>query len=164
MKATEALLNLGQSIWLDNITREPLEIHLMVTDPDFFLDEFVEAGSDSLLVHWEGNANLQRTVQRIKALGKAAGVVINPATAAAVLEEILARCRPSAHYDSQKPRFRAPALRAYYRAPNPTGPSDDRTGEVGVRCGSGRRHRRKNSSIGGRRWSKRSSGWYGDFW
>jgi ribulose-phosphate 3-epimerase len=61
----------------------------MVTDPDLFLNEFVEAGSDSFLVHWEGNANLHRTVQRIKALGKRAGVVVNPATPAAVLEEIL---------------------------------------------------------------------------
>ena len=74
---------------LRRVTRLPLEIHLMVTDPDFFLDEFVEAGADSFLVHWEGNANLHRTVQRIKALGKPAGVVINPATPAAVLEEIL---------------------------------------------------------------------------
>jgi ribulose-phosphate 3-epimerase len=74
---------------LRRATRLPLEIHLMVTDPDLFLDEFVEAGSDSFLVHWEGNANLHRTVQRIKALGKPAGVVINPATPAAVLEEIL---------------------------------------------------------------------------
>src|ERR1700756_2149687 len=58
---------------LRRVTRLPLEIHLMVTDPDFFLDEFVEAGADSFLVHWEGNANLHRTVQRIKALGKPAG-------------------------------------------------------------------------------------------
>ena len=71
------------------VTRLSLEIHLMVTDPDCFLNEFVEAGSDSFLVHWEGNANLHRTVQRIKALGKPAGVAINPATPAAVLEEIL---------------------------------------------------------------------------
>src|SRR5690242_16891155 len=74
---------------LRRVTRLPLEIHLMVTDPDFFLDEFVEAGADSFLVHWEGNPNLHRTVQRIKALRKPAGVAINPATPAAVLEEIL---------------------------------------------------------------------------
>ncbi len=54
---------------LRRVTRLPLEIHLMVSDPDLFLDEFVEAGSDSFLVHWEGNGNLHRTVQRIKALG-----------------------------------------------------------------------------------------------
>jgi ribulose-phosphate 3-epimerase len=71
------------------VTRLPLETHLMISDPDFFLEEFVEAGSDSFLVHWEGNANLHRTVQRIRALGKRAGVAINPATPAAVLEEIL---------------------------------------------------------------------------
>ena len=74
---------------LRRVTRLPLEIHLMISDPDAFLKEFVEAGADSFLVHWEGNANVHRTVQGIKALGKRAGVVINPATPAAVLEEIL---------------------------------------------------------------------------
>jgi ribulose-phosphate 3-epimerase len=74
---------------LRRVTKLQLEIHMMITDPDFFLDEFVEAGSDSFLVHWEGNNNLHRTVQRIKALGKRAGVAINPATPAIVLEEIL---------------------------------------------------------------------------
>jgi len=74
---------------LRRVTRLPLETHLMISDPDFFLDEFTQAGSDSFLVHWEGNNNLHRTVQRVKALGKRVGVVINPATPAAVLEEIL---------------------------------------------------------------------------
>ena len=71
------------------VTRLPLETHLMISDPEFFLEEFVEAGSDSFLVHWEGNNNLHRTIARIKELGKRAGVVINPATPAVVLEEIL---------------------------------------------------------------------------
>jgi len=74
---------------LRNLTALQLETHLMISDPDFFLDEFIEAGSDSFLVHWEGNNNLHRTLQRIKALGKRAGVVINPATPASVLEEVL---------------------------------------------------------------------------
>ena len=74
---------------LRRVTDLHLEIHLMITDPDFFLDQFVEAGSDSFLVHWEGNNNLHRTVQRIKALRKRAGVAINPATPAIVLEELL---------------------------------------------------------------------------
>jgi ribulose-phosphate 3-epimerase len=74
---------------LRRVTRLSLETHLMIFDPDFFLDEFVEAGSDSFLVHWEGNNNLHRTVQRIKAMGKRAGVAINPATPANMLEEIL---------------------------------------------------------------------------
>ena len=74
---------------LRRVTALPLETHLMISDPDFFLEEFVEAGSDSFLVHWEGNNNLHRTIGRIRELGKHAGVVINPATPAAVLEEIL---------------------------------------------------------------------------
>src|SRR5262244_1506018 len=74
---------------LRQVTRLPLETHLMISDPDFFLNEFTEAGSSSFLVHWEGNNNLHRTVQRVKALGKRVGVVINPATPASVLEEIL---------------------------------------------------------------------------
>ena len=74
---------------LRKVTKLPLETHMMIADPELFLDEFCAAGSDSFLVHWEGNLNLHRTVQRIKAAGKGAGVVINPATPAAVLEEIL---------------------------------------------------------------------------
>src|SRR5882672_3969614 len=74
---------------LRSVTQLPLEVHLMIANPDMFLDEFSEAGADSLLVHWEGNSNLSRTVLRIKALGKRSGVAINPATPAAVLEEIL---------------------------------------------------------------------------
>jgi len=71
------------------VTRLPLEVHLMITDPDAFFDEFVAAGADSFLVHWEGNNNLHRSLQRVKALKKRVGVVINPATPAAVLEEVL---------------------------------------------------------------------------
>jgi len=74
---------------LRRVTRLPFETHLMISNPDCFLDEFAEAGSTSFLVHWEGNNNLHRTVQRIKALGKRAGVAINPATPATVLEDIL---------------------------------------------------------------------------
>jgi ribulose-phosphate 3-epimerase len=71
------------------VTRLPLETHLMISNPDFFLQEFADAGSDSFLVHWEGNFNLHRTVHSIRALGKRAGVAINPATPAEVLAEIL---------------------------------------------------------------------------
>jgi ribulose-phosphate 3-epimerase len=74
---------------LRTVTSLPLETHLMISDPDSFFDEFVEAGSDSFLVHWEGNNNLHRTIQRVKSLGKGIGVVVNPATPASVLEEVL---------------------------------------------------------------------------
>jgi ribulose-phosphate 3-epimerase len=74
---------------LRRVTRLPLEAHLMIFNPDFFVEEFVEAGTDSFLVHWEGNNDLSRTVQRIKTSGKRVGVAINPATPPMVLEEIL---------------------------------------------------------------------------
>jgi ribulose-phosphate 3-epimerase len=71
------------------VTSLPLETHLMIEHPDRYLEAFAAAGSDTLIVHYEGNANLHRTVQEIRRLGKRAGVAINPATPAAVLEEIL---------------------------------------------------------------------------
>src|SRR6476619_7269416 len=74
---------------LRRVTRLPLEAHLMILNPDFFVDEFAQAGTDTFLVHWEGNNDLSRTVLRIKASGRRVGVAINPATPAAVLEEIL---------------------------------------------------------------------------
>jgi ribulose-phosphate 3-epimerase len=74
---------------LRQITRLPLEIHLMIYNPDFFFEGFIEAGSDSFIVHWEGNNNLHRTIQRVKNLGKGIGLAINPATPALVLEEVL---------------------------------------------------------------------------
>src|SRR5947208_6007457 len=55
---------------LRHVTRLPFETHLMISDPDAFIDEFIQAGSDSFLVHCEGNQNLHRTVQNIKTRGK----------------------------------------------------------------------------------------------
>jgi len=75
--------------WLRPVTRLPLEVHLMIAKPDDFLDAFVEAGADSLIVHVEGATHLNRTIQHIKKLGREAGVAINPATPAVMLEEIL---------------------------------------------------------------------------
>jgi ribulose-phosphate 3-epimerase len=71
------------------ITRLPLEVHLMIEEPDRFLDAFAQAGADSLLVHVENAANLHRTIQHITTLGKKAGVVLNPATPAWAIEEVL---------------------------------------------------------------------------
>jgi ribulose-phosphate 3-epimerase len=71
------------------VTALPLEVHLMIEEPDRYLDAFAEAGADSLLVHVENAVNLHRTVQHIKHLGKKAGVVLNPATSTVTLAEIL---------------------------------------------------------------------------
>jgi len=71
------------------VTELPLEVHLMITDPDLFVEAFADAGADTLIVHWEGNANLHRTIQRIKGLERRVGVALNPATPAKMLIEIL---------------------------------------------------------------------------
>jgi ribulose-phosphate 3-epimerase len=71
------------------ISRVPLEVHLMIENPDRYIHDFVEAGADTLIVHQEGAIHLHRTVQSIRRLGKKAGVAINPATPASFLEEIL---------------------------------------------------------------------------
>jgi ribulose-phosphate 3-epimerase len=74
---------------LRKVTRLPLECHLMIEEPDRYLEAFADAGADTIIVHQEGAVNLHRTVQGVKALGKKVGVTINPATPAGVLEEIL---------------------------------------------------------------------------
>jgi len=71
------------------VTPIPLEVHLMIEEPDRYLEAFAEAGADTLIVHQERSIHLNRTVQAIHALGKRAGVAINPATPAALIEEIL---------------------------------------------------------------------------
>ena len=71
------------------VTRLPLETHLMVSDPDRFLEAFARAGSTSLLVQVEGNAHLHRTLQSIRDLGLPAGVVLNPATPVTAIAEVI---------------------------------------------------------------------------
>jgi ribulose-phosphate 3-epimerase len=69
--------------------RLPLEIHLMIVEPERYVADFAAAGGDILIVHQEVSPHLHRTVEQIKQLGKKAGVAINPATPLAVLQEIL---------------------------------------------------------------------------
>ena len=66
----------------------PLDVHLMITDPDLYIEAFVQAGAAMVSVHVEVLRHLHRTVHAIKALGAKAGVVINPSTPVAALEEI----------------------------------------------------------------------------
>ncbi len=66
-----------------------IEAHLMIVEPERYLAEFAEAGCDRITVHQEVSPHLHRTVQEIKALGKLAGVAINPATPVGTLEAIL---------------------------------------------------------------------------
>jgi ribulose-phosphate 3-epimerase len=70
------------------VTQVPLDVHLMITDPDRYLDAFASAGASMMSVHVEVLPHLHRTVHAIKALGVKAGVVLNPATPVGSLEEI----------------------------------------------------------------------------
>jgi len=70
-------------------TAKPLDVHLMIAPADPYIDAFAEAGADIITVHPEAGPHLHRTVQRIKALGKKAGVSLNPATPAKILDYVL---------------------------------------------------------------------------
>jgi len=71
------------------LTRLVLETHLMVEPPEDFIETFAEAGSDTLIIHQEATPHLHRAIQQIHALGKKAGVAINPSTPAGMLSEVL---------------------------------------------------------------------------
>ena len=70
-------------------TQKPFDVHLMISPIDPLLDAFAEAGADVITVHPEAGPHLHRTVQRIKGLGKKAGVSLNPATPAKMLDYVL---------------------------------------------------------------------------
>jgi ribulose-phosphate 3-epimerase len=75
---------------LKRVARVPLDVHLMITDPDQYVEAFVDAGASMVSVHVEALAHLNRTVTFIKERGARAGVAINPATPVGALEEIAA--------------------------------------------------------------------------
>ncbi len=70
-------------------TQKPLDVHLMIVDPDRYLKEFSEKGADGITVHFEACTHLNRTIQGIKELGCRAGVALNPHTPVAFLDDII---------------------------------------------------------------------------
>jgi ribulose-phosphate 3-epimerase len=70
-------------------TTKPFDVHLMISPVDPYLDAFAEAGADIITIHPEAGPHAHRTIQRIKALGKLAGVVLNPATPAKMLDYLI---------------------------------------------------------------------------
>jgi ribulose-phosphate 3-epimerase len=70
-------------------TAKPFDVHLMISPVDAYLQAFAEAGADTITVHPEAGPHLHRTIQAIKALGKRAGVSLNPATPAKALDYVL---------------------------------------------------------------------------
>jgi ribulose-phosphate 3-epimerase len=76
---------------LRKVTKKPLDVHLMMVEPERYLDQFAEAGADHLSVHCEAGSttHLHRALGQIKELGKKAGVVLNPGTPLALIEQVL---------------------------------------------------------------------------
>ena len=70
-------------------TKLPIDVHLMIEDPENFIEDFISAGADYISVHQEEVVHLHRTITRIKELGAKAGVVLNPATPVSTLSDIL---------------------------------------------------------------------------
>lgn len=70
-------------------TSLPLDVHLMIVEPERYLADFAKAGADRINVHWEVSPNLHRTLQNIRELGCAVGLAINPHTPAALLSEVI---------------------------------------------------------------------------
>jgi ribulose-phosphate 3-epimerase len=75
---------------LRRVTDLPLDVHLMIVEPERYVGAFAEAGADVITVHAEACPHLHRVLQQIRALGKRAGVSLNPHTPASVLEHVLA--------------------------------------------------------------------------
>lgn len=75
-------------------TEKPVDVHLMIVEPERYLDDFARAGADHLIVHCEPSAtvHLHRTLSHIRDLGKTAGVVLNPATPLTQIEHVLGLC------------------------------------------------------------------------
>ena len=71
------------------ITKLPLDVHLMIENPEFYIEDFSKAGADIITVHQEATPHLHRTIQQIHDLGIKAGVSINPSTSVRTLDEII---------------------------------------------------------------------------
>lgn len=74
---------------LKRFVKIPLDVHLMISNPDFYIEDYAKAGADIITVHAEACLHLHRTIQSIHALGKKAGVSLNPATPLSAVEEII---------------------------------------------------------------------------
>ncbi len=72
-----------------SVCNKPLDVHLMIANPEKYIEQFREAGADTITVHYEACPHLHRTIQQIKSTGAKAGVALNPHTPVTVLEDVL---------------------------------------------------------------------------
>ena len=82
-------MSLNDMAYIASVTKKPLDVHLMITQPERYIHEFKQCGADLLTVHWEACTHLHRTINQIKEEGMLAGVALNPHTPVAGLEDII---------------------------------------------------------------------------
>jgi ribulose-phosphate 3-epimerase len=84
-------ISFGQFIveFIKKASTKPLDVHLMILEPEKYIEEFRKAGADVITVHYEACPHLHRTLQQIKATGAKAGIALNPHTPVSVLEDII---------------------------------------------------------------------------
>lgn len=84
-------ISFGQPVisQIRKLTHKPLDVHLMIVEPERYLQSFMDCGANLLSVHYEASVHLHRTITAIKALGMKAGVVLNPHTSIGLLEDIV---------------------------------------------------------------------------
>lgn len=84
-------ISFGQFVikFMKQMAKKPLDVHLMIVEPEKYIEEFREAGADVITVHYEACPHLHRTLQQIKATGAKAGVALNPHTPVQLLEDVL---------------------------------------------------------------------------
>jgi ribulose-phosphate 3-epimerase len=74
---------------LRRLTRRPFDTHLMIAEPERYVEDFRKAGSDVITVHWEATTHLQRLLVQIRSLGAKAGVSLNPSTPVGLLQDVI---------------------------------------------------------------------------
>ncbi|MDD3667534.1 MAG: ribulose-phosphate 3-epimerase [Bacteroidales bacterium] len=87
-------ISFGQPVikFIKKHAKKPLDVHLMIVDPDRYFEDFKTIGADILTIHYEACRHLNRSISSIKQLGVKAGVVLNPHTPISVLEDIIQEC------------------------------------------------------------------------
>lgn len=87
-------ISFGQPVikHIKKLAKKPLDVHLMIVEPDKFFEDYKNCGADIITVHYEACTHLHRSLSRIKQLGMKAGVVLNPHTPVCVLEDIIDMC------------------------------------------------------------------------
>lgn len=87
-------ISFGQPVikHINSLAKKPLDVHLMIMNPDRYFEDFKNCGADILSVHYEACTHLHRSLDRIKQLGMKSGVVLNPHTPVCLLEDIIDMC------------------------------------------------------------------------